>query len=54
MGFTQSKDLDCYEEVSKNMGFGQSRYLKLHDDTKKKKEKSWVSCKVKIRIVMKK
>ena len=54
MGFTQSKDLDCYEEVRKNMGFGQSKDLKLYDDTKKKKEKSWVSQKVKIWIVMKK
>ena len=36
MGFTQSKVLDCYEEVRKNMGFGQSNDLKLYDDTKKK------------------
>ena len=54
MGFTQSKDLDCYEEVRKNMGFEQSKDLKLYDDTKKKEEKSWVSHKVKIWIVMKK
>ena len=54
MGFTQSKDLDCYEEVRKNMGFGQSKDLKLYDDTKKKDEKSWVSHKVMIWIVMKK
>ena len=54
MGFTQSKDLDWYEEVRQNMGFGQSKDLKLYDDTKKKEEKSWVSHKVKIWIVMKK
>ena len=36
------------------MEFGQSKDLKLYDDTKKKEEKSWVSHKVKIWIVMKK
>ena len=36
------------------MGFGRSKDLKLYDDTKKKEEKSWVSHKVKIWIVMKK
>ena len=54
MGFTQSKDLDCYEEVRQNMGFGQCKDLKLYDDVKKKEEKSWVSHKVKIWIDMKK
>ena len=36
------------------MGYGQSKDLKLNDDTKEKEEKSWVSQKVKIWIVMKK
>ena len=36
------------------MGFEQSKKLKLYDDTQKKEEKSWVSHKVKIWIVMKK
>ena len=54
MGFTQSKDLDCYEEVRKNIGFQQSKDLKLYDDTKKKEEKLCVSHKVMIWIDMKK
>ena len=38
----------------KKMGFGQSKDLKLYDNTKKREKKSWVSRKVKIWIVMKK
>ena len=54
MGFTQSKDLDWYEEVRQNMGYEKSKDLKLYDDTKKKEGKSRVSIKVKISIFMKK
>ena len=54
MGFGQTKDLDCYVPGKKKMGFDRTKDLKFYEYTKEKAEKSWVSSKPKIWIVMKK
>ena len=37
MGFTRSKDLDCYKEGRQKMGFGRSKNLKLYRNKQEKR-----------------
>ena len=52
MSLEQNKDLDCYEEGRKKMGF--AKELELYEYTKEKAEKSSVLSELKVWVVMKK